>query len=78
MDERIDELLVAFKEIYDVPENMYSFENKEFVGAKLIELDDISFKRIVGLEKCTEEEIQKLKEKLSKDGNFWVKKSDWK
>lgn len=78
MDERIKELIAAFKDIYDVPGNMYSYENGEYVGAKMIELDDISFNKIPGFENCTDEEIQKVKQKLRIDGNFWLKKSDWK
>ena len=77
MDERIEELEADYKEIYENPNVNYSFE-KEYQGAKLVDLDDINFKTIPGFEKATEDEIKKLKEKLSKDSDFWVKKTDWK
>lgn len=79
MDERIEELEDAFYKLYENPEDKYPHDSKEgYDGAKMIELDDISFNKIPGFENCTDEEIQKVKQKLRIDGNFWLKKSDWK
>ena len=78
MDERIYELITAFKKVYEHPdERCTSDGDGKYIGIKhTYDLDEIDFSRIDGFEGCTYKELEILINILKKETFTWVKKTD--
>ncbi|MCR5495988.1 MAG: hypothetical protein K6F15_10170 [Treponema sp.] len=78
MDGRINELINAFKKVYEHPDERCTPDGDgNYIGIKhTYDLDEINLSKIDGFEGCTYEEIESLINILKKETFTWVKKTD--